>query len=229
MPRHHRITGAVTAVLLLVAGACGAAAGEEDLAGETVPAPVSTSTTTAATGTPAPPGTDDPRTQRLGSALYDPADHAREAVAPVSLAVPAVDVRDAPVEAVGVEAGGEMEIPAVDRVGWYRFGSGPGQAGTTVLAAHIAYDGVDGVFRSLDAAAAGDEVVVTSEDGTATTYRITGVEIYDKQALPAEVFASAGPERLALVTCGGSFNPELRSYDSNVVAWAVPIDPQPVG
>ena len=91
-----------------------------------------------------------------------------------------------------------------------------------MLAAHIAYDGVDGVFRHLDRLEEGAEVVVDLEDGTSHTYRVTAVGTYPKQDLPAEVFSTTGPERLVLITCGGRFDNSRRSYESNVIAFAEP-------
>lgn len=158
----------------------------------------------------------------LEPALYDPEEHEARTVVPRGLRIDALDIVGAPVIDVGVEPDGEMEIPGADQVGWYRFGSAPGEPGTSVLAAHIAYDGVDGVFRHLDALAPGATVIVEMSDGEARSYVIESVEQYDKQALPGDVWATDGDERLALITCGGDFNPSLRSYDSNVVAWAVP-------
>ncbi|HEX5365146.1 MAG TPA: class F sortase [Acidimicrobiales bacterium] len=115
-----------------------------------------------------------------------------------------------------------MEIPVPSEVGWYRFGARPGGPGSTVLAAHIAYDGVDGVFRHLDDLAVGDAVTVTSADGSTRSYRVTAVERHPKADLPADVFSRAGPERLVLVTCGGEFDDRARRYEDNVVAYAGP-------
>jgi LPXTG-site transpeptidase (sortase) family protein len=89
-----------------------------------------------------------------------------------------------------------------------------------LLAAHIAYGGVDGLFRRLDQVSPGDRVAVRAASGVVARYRIDDVSVYRKEALPAKVWARTGPERLALVTCGGTFDPARRRYDSNVVAWA---------
>jgi LPXTG-site transpeptidase (sortase) family protein len=141
---------------------------------------------------------------------------------PTTLAVGALGVDGAPVRSVGVEDDGEMEVPGVADVGWYRYGARPGDAGTAVLAAHVAYDGVDGVFRHLDDLGAGDEVAVGFADGTSRTFRVTEVTSYPKDALPAEVWARSGDPRLALITCGGDFDAAVGSYEDNVVAYAVP-------
>ena len=163
------------------------------------------------------------RVSELGSAMYDPNEHAPRTATPRRLRIDALAVRGATIVDVGVEDDGEMEIPGPTEVGWYRFGAAPGEAGTTVLAAHIAYNGTDGVFRHLADLPAGARVSVELTDGQVRRYEVTSVEQYDKRALPADVWATDGPERLVLITCGGRFNPSLRSYESNIVAWASPV------
>jgi LPXTG-site transpeptidase (sortase) family protein len=141
---------------------------------------------------------------------------------PAALTVEALGVADAPVRSVGVERDGAMEIPPVDEVGWYRFGARPGDPGSTVLAAHVAYDGVDGVFRRLDDLGAGDGVTVALSDGSSPAYVVTEVAHYPKSELPAAVWARDGDPQLVLITCGGQFDTEARSYADNVVAFARP-------
>jgi hypothetical protein len=60
------------------------------------------------------------------------------------------------------------------------------------------------------------------DDGTELRYRVAGLATVPKDALPAELWAKDGPSRLALVTCGGSFDRSRRSYEGNVIAWAEP-------
>ena len=64
----------------------------------------------------------------------------------------------------------------------------------------------------------GAVVDVADEAGRLTSYQVTSVDVISKDALPDDVvFARTGPPRLILVTCGGTFDPEARSYDDNVV------------
>ncbi|HKY67326.1 MAG TPA: class F sortase, partial [Acidimicrobiales bacterium] len=141
---------------------------------------------------------------------------------PTALTIERLDVADAPVRPVGVEGNGEMEIPGVSEVGWYRFGSHPGEPGSTVLAAHIAYDGVDGVFRHLDDLGAGDTVRVAVSDGSTVDYVVTEVAQVAKVELPADVWARDGEPRLTLITCGGEFDSAAGHYEDNVVVSARP-------
>jgi LPXTG-site transpeptidase (sortase) family protein len=209
------VVGAALAALALAAGCSssgGATAGtvaEDDV-------PATTTTTTAA----APAGTE-PQTRPLPPAPALP-EAAVAGPEPVGLTIGELDVQNAPVRPVGVEENGEMEIPGVAEVGWYRFGAQPGQPGTVVLAAHIAYDGVDGVFRHLDDLASGDAVTVALDDGSTGDYVVTEVTQVPKAELPADVWAREGDQRLVLITCGGEFDQGAGHYRDNVVAYARP-------
>lgn len=142
-------------------------------------------------------------------------------VQPLTVSIPDLGVDHAAIRPVGLEANGELEVPGADEVGWYQFGAGvDGGRGSTVLAAHIAFDGVDGVFRNLADSEVGEIVTVDGLD-----YRIETVTQYDKWELPIEeLFAEDVDEQLVLITCGGSFNPDIRSFDDNVVVVAIPVD-----
>ena len=146
---------------------------------------------------------------------------------PIGLRIEGLDV-DAPVGAYGVNRRtGEMDVPDnVTEVGWYRFGAAPGEAGSAVLAAHVdlASQG-PGVFFNLRRIDPGMLVVVEMDDGSERFFRVRARKTYDKDELPLDViFAKEGPPVLTLITCGGGFNGNIGSYDSNVVVYAVPVD-----
>lgn len=167
-------------------------------------------------GVPLPPVTTRPATPQVVEALP----------APTRLAVPALGI-DAPVDAVGVEPDGTMTIPEdVARVGWYRFGPAPGAPeGSAVLAGHVddAEQGL-GALSPLAGASVGDQVQVTDAAGGSTTWQVVAREEFSKQSVPlADLFARSGPPRLVLITCGGPFLADVRSYEDNVVVVAEPV------
>ena len=177
-----------------------------------------------------PPQDEAPRAVDVGTDGLRPLPRAQGLPDPVPKVVDPVGIRisdirvDDEVVPVGVEADGSFEVPAVNEVGWYRFGSNAGDPGSTVLAAHISYDGVDGVFRHLSSVSPGARVEIEMADGAVVEYRVVEMAEYDKAELPVDdLFSEFGDDRLVLITCGGTFNPSLRSYDSNVVVHAVPI------
>ncbi len=141
---------------------------------------------------------------------------------PVGLRLPALAI-DASVDEVGVDEAQRLEVPEVDRIGWYRFGARPGEPGATVLAGHVDYGGEAGVFWELRAAEPGDVVEVVMDDGTTRDYVVTDVTLYDKTELPNdELFRRTGSEAIHLITCGGTFDRIQRSYRGNVVVTAIP-------
>jgi len=224
------------AIMLLLVALVGAACGtaSADSVGE-APATTTTRATPVTTTTTAP--VDEPTTTTtpprstladavvpLGSAQYNPEDHVDDRAVPTSISIEGIGVAGAPVVDVGVEENGDMEIPGADRVGWYRFSPTPGEPGSSVLAAHISYNREPGVFRHLDDVEIGERVVVAFDDGTSTEFEIVELAQYDKEELPDDrVFAKDGDPVLTLITCGGDFNRSLRSYEDNVVAYAVPV------
>jgi hypothetical protein len=144
---------------------------------------------------------------------------------PVRLRMPGLAVA-AEVDAMGVRPDGQMALPdEVDRVGWYRFGPVPGAEGSAVIAGHV--DDRDqglGAMAPLRDAAVGEEVQVDDATGTTTRWRVVSRELIEKQVLPLDrLFARGGPPRLTLITCGGPFLPQFRSYRDNVVVVAEPI------
>ena len=143
---------------------------------------------------------------------------------PVGLSIEGIDVEDAPIRDVGVEPNGEMEIPRATEVGWYRWSPSPGRRGSSVLAAHIAFNGRDGVFRNLDELTIGDRFTVRYDDGSERDFEINATSQYAKTELPVEqVFAKDGAPSVVLITCGGDFNRSVNGYEDNVVVYAEPI------
>ncbi len=133
---------------------------------------------------------------------------------------------DARVRPVGVAADGQMEMPADPRVfGWYRFGPAPGaDSGSVVVAGHLDSRrfGLGPLVRLRDVEV-GETVRVGGSDGGTTTYRVVDVARYDRQGLPAEIFARSGEPRLRVVTCGGAYDPERGGYQQNLVVTAAPV------
>lgn len=79
-----------------------------------------------------------------------------------------------------------------------------------------------GPLADLRGIAVGDRVEVATGSGSVRPYRVDSIETFDRQALPADVFARTGPERLRLVTCTGPYLPQAGGYQQNLVVTAVP-------
>lgn len=145
---------------------------------------------------------------------------------PVSLSMPELGV-DLSVVPVGVRDDGQMDVPLlVSEAGWYRFGPEPGaDAGSAVLAAHVASDQGAAPLAVLLDAAPGFTIEVTTRSGAVLTYRVDTVEQLGKERLPVdELFARDGAHQLRLITCAGEWDAAAGAFEDNVVATATLID-----
>jgi sortase (surface protein transpeptidase) len=143
------------------------------------------------------------------------------AAAPTRVRVPAIDV-DSRLVRLGVDDDGAL-VPPEDfaRAGWFTGGPAPGETGPAVIAGHVdSYRG-PAVFFRLAELEEGDEVLVDRADGTAARFTVTAVDRYPKDAFPTEqVYGPTPRPELRLITCGGDFDPDARSYRDNVVVSA---------
>lgn len=182
-------------------------------------APIETVATTVPSST-----TSSTTAQPLWQPNQDSPSEISEQATPARLIVDKLDI-DAPIGAYGVDSRGRMDVPDnITEVGWYRFGPAPGQPGSTVLAAHVDLAGPGrGLFFDLDDLAEGDRVAVEMSDGSILNFEVVAQTTYLKAELPLDtIFSRDGQPVLTLVTCGGDFSSSARSYDSNVVVYAVP-------
>lgn len=162
---------------------------------------------------------------RRSASLDAPQRSPAEAPAPVEVVVGSISL-DADVRPVGVAADGQMALPANPAVlGWYRFGPAPAAGtGSVVLAGHLDSTRFGlGPLVGLREAAPGDRVTVRLSDGRRLAYVVSRLDRYDRQGLPAHLFARTGAERLRLVTCGGEYDPDAGGYQQNLVVTARPV------
>ena len=205
------------------------AGGAQSSADNATATPAAVTTAAVTTGRVGTTGDDEPvvdglvavRPARL--AVLDAED---DAPVPVRLQLPDGAV-DAPVDPVGVEPDGSMTVPEdVERLGWYRYGATPGDdEGSAVIAGHVDSRAQGpGAFFDLADIQPGERVVVELSDGSTVRYEVVGREQIGKADLPTEdVFRETGPGVLTLITCGGDFDDDLRSYADNVVVVAVEV------
>ena len=143
---------------------------------------------------------------------------------PVGMQISSIDVARYPIRPVGLEPDGQLEIPDETEIGWYLHGATAGEEGSTVLAAHVSWNGTTGPFARLGAVEPGDQIELRLDDETVRHYEVVERAMYGKLALPADrIWRRSGPEGLVLITCGGEFNPAIRRYTENIVVYAVPV------
>lgn len=138
------------------------------------------------------------------------------------LKIPELKV-DALMEPVGLTKSGAMGIPTDgETVAWYSLGPFPGSPGNAVLAGHVDWSRRAAVFNRLKELAPGSRLSLDFDLGADLDYRVTWVEQYRVQAAPlARVFDNNAGSALTLITCGGPFDNDTRTYLDRVVVRAV--------
>jgi Sortase domain len=154
--------------------------------------------------------------------------HALSRSRPVRVDIARLDVH-ADVVKVGVTPRGSLEVPPLDRamsVGWYRLGPAPGEPGAAVVLGHVDAESVGpAVFYRLGELEPGDTLSVTRADGSRAIFTVTGGASYPKDQLPyGRIFADLDYPVLRLVTCGGRFDERKRTWENNLVVYAVLTD-----
>ncbi len=206
----HACGLAALGVALLTVAACSAGAGTTVRARR--------ATTSAPAESPRRVDLPIPDTPR-----YEPIAPVLHASAPTRLSIPAIGVAT-PLIGLGLAADGSMEVPTdFAQAGWYTGGPRPGESGPAVVAGHV--DSVNGpaVFYRLGDLRPGDTVDIQRADGSTVQFLVDRIEQFEKQAFPtATVFGPTPLAELRLVTCGGEFDRERRTYLENLVVFAHP-------
>ncbi|NNN10051.1 MAG: class F sortase [Acidimicrobiaceae bacterium] len=123
---------------------------------------------------------------------------------------------------LGLQANHQVQVPkSVHTVGWFRLGPTPGQIGSSVILGHVdSYLG-PGVFFNIKTLPLGALIEVRLANHTIALFRVTSVVQYAKTNFPDTlVYGSSGGRDLNLVTCGGTFNHQTGSYESNIVVFS---------
>ena len=98
----------------------------------------------------------------------------------------------------------------------------PGALGPAIILGHIdSRQFGPGVFYSLQDLQPGDSIDVARADGTVAEFSIDSVQTVPKSDFPTlEVYGNLDHSGLRLITCGGEFDPDARSYESNIIVFA---------
>jgi sortase (surface protein transpeptidase) len=138
------------------------------------------------------------------------------------LRVPSLGI-DAPIVAVKVGAGQQLETPPLDKpklVGWYQDGASPGEAGTAIAVGHRDTRTGAAVFAALAQVRPGRTIEARRLDGRTAVYTVDRVRVFDKARFPdKEVYGPSKRPELRVLTCGGLFS-RRTGYTSNVVVFA---------
>jgi hypothetical protein len=143
-----------------------------------------------------------------------------------TLDVAQLGIRDQPLVELGVDGDGRLVPPDSPAVaGWFTGASAPGEAGPAVIAGHVDSRSGPGIFFRLRELREGAQVDVGRSDGRTAHYRVSDVRLVGKGDFPTDVVYGPTPApELRLITCGGSFDRQARSYRDNVIVSAVLVD-----
>jgi sortase (surface protein transpeptidase) len=143
------------------------------------------------------------------------------AAAPVRLQIRSIGV-DSELMDLGLQTDGTLEVPPSGfPAGWYTGAPTPGELGPAIIAGHVDWGGQPGVFFDLRELSTGDEIAITRQDGSTARFRVTHVERFGKHEFPTEaVYGDLDHAGLRLITCGGAFDRQARSYVDNLVVFA---------
>jgi hypothetical protein len=144
------------------------------------------------------------------------------AVTAVSIEIPRLGL-SGPLDELGVADDGELLAPDDPaRAGWYAGGVVPGEVGPAIVGGHVDSRRGPGVFFGLRSLRRDDVVEITRSDGRVARFSVTSVSQVAKEQFPtAAVYGPTPRPELRLITCGGRFDRQARSYTDNVVVEAV--------
>lgn len=144
--------------------------------------------------------------------------------APTHITVPAIGV-SSDLPQIGLAPNKEIQTPPFARDSkayWLDVSPTPGQLGPSTIIGHVdsAKYGPE-VFFKLGALKQRDTISVTRADGIVAEFQVEKTVEYPKAQFPTQaVYGNLDHAGLRLITCGGIFDPALRSYESNIVVFA---------
>jgi LPXTG-site transpeptidase (sortase) family protein len=142
---------------------------------------------------------------------------------PVRITIPRIHV-NAPVEPLGQNADGTVEVPELTRpnlAGWYKYGPTPGQKGAAVVLGHVDAHRHQAVFFRLGSLHRGDRIHVTRAGGTVATFAVDSVVPVAKDRFPTQsVYGKTKYAALRVVTCGGKYDKKTMHYLGNIIVYA---------
>lgn len=141
---------------------------------------------------------------------------------PLRVQVPSVGI-DAPLIRLGLDRDGAVAVPPMSvptEAGWFTGDPTPGERGAAVIVGHVDTDYGRAVFYPLGNVQPGALVIVDRADKKHAQFRVTSVEVVDKDRFPAQrVYGSddGGTPQLRIITCGGAF--DGKHYADNLVVY----------
>jgi sortase (surface protein transpeptidase) len=145
---------------------------------------------------------------------------------PVRIKIPKLKI-DARINSMGLTTKGDMEAPTRPQdVGWYKFGTRPGEQGNAVMAGHYGNGSSRGlsIFDNLHTLSKNDTIYTEDEKGTVVTFVVSKMQTYAWNDVVAEVFEPADEQaHLNLITCQGVWDKARQTYTQRLVLFATKV------
>jgi LPXTG-site transpeptidase (sortase) family protein len=139
---------------------------------------------------------------------------------PATILIASLDVHR-PVEAVGVDRSGRMNLPQnLWNAGWYAAGPVPGAPGDAVIEGHAGYPKAPLLFANLNKLRSGDKIVVVLADGSHQLFLVSSISVWRAGTAPSDMGQPYGLPRLTLITCTGPFDDHYKTYADRLVVQA---------
>ena len=119
---------------------------------------------------------------------------------PMYLYIPSINLFSN-MQGVGIDKKGNMDVPSgkTNNVGWYEYGTMPGNTGTAVLDAHNT-----AAFKNLKNVPVGSDIYILTQKGKIMHFVVREAQVYSMKTLkPSTLFAQAGHPQINLITCAG--------------------------
>jgi LPXTG-site transpeptidase (sortase) family protein len=142
---------------------------------------------------------------------------------PTEITIPKLQAKSTLIP-LGLNADQTVQVPPVTQpmqAGWYDKAPTPGEIGPAVILGHVDGNHQPGIFFKLKEMAAGDEILVSRQDGVVARFVVDRVDQVSKEAFPTDqVYGDTAKPELRLITCGGVFDKSARSYKDNIIVYA---------
>lgn len=140
----------------------------------------------------------------------------KQTAQPVRLIIPSIGL-SAPVASVGLNEKGEMDVPDgnTSDVGWYKYGTIPGNIGSAVIDAHVY-----AAFEDLRSLKVGQSVIIENANGERLEFTVDDSRVYKLGELTSGMlFGKRDTRRLNLITCAGEPTADGSSYTHRLVVY----------
>ncbi|MET0233894.1 MAG: class F sortase [Kibdelosporangium sp.] len=142
---------------------------------------------------------------------------------PTEISIPRIKAKSTLI-ALGLNADETVQVPPVTQpmqAGWYDKAPTPGEIGPAVILGHVDGNHQPGIFYRLKEMVRGDEILVSRKDGRTAHFVVDRVEQVSKKKFPTDqVYGDTTKPELRLITCGGTFDHSVKSYEDNIIVFA---------